>query len=401
MSKSNPTPDYGPATEMVAAMKRLGHEVYEDDAQELNLNIVGVRNTGAKVDEFSCRMVVFWKWKGQWNLRSWPITTYPGSHYLITKLLNPKGAAILVPGQYKGVYALDLHGGRYRALCQRNGAVKVYRDGDRDRVFDLDASTIQTGSYGINIHAPVTLRDGLTAYTAAKVGAASAGCQVFQRVEDFLEFRDLCDRASEFFGNKFTYTLIRDSDLQAPLPHHSAAWLAPALLTTKDVVNAKDVSREGVELIQHFESCLKPVVGGFEAYPDPAHGWAVPTIGWGTIEYPTGAKVKRGDVITQRRADELLLWEIDEKAAGVDKLVTVDLNKDQRAALVSFAYNVGLGNLRSSTLLRKLNAGDFHGAADEFTKWNKAGGQVLRGLTRRRQSERNLFLGKMPFIVPE
>lgn len=159
------------------------------------------------------------------------------------------------------------------------------------------------------------------------------------------------------------------------------------------------VSQRGIECIKHFESCLEPVGNGtFRAYPDPAHGWKVPTIGWGTIQYPNGQKVRQGDVITQERADELLAWEVIEKAEGVRRLVKVPLNSDQFAALVSFAYNVGLGNLGDSTLLKWLNAGSYNKAADQFLKWTRAGGKVLPGLVRRRKSERNLFLGKPDFI---
>lgn len=159
------------------------------------------------------------------------------------------------------------------------------------------------------------------------------------------------------------------------------------------------VSARGIECIKHFESCLEPTGDGrFRAYADPAHGWNVPTIGWGTIAYEDGRKVQRGDVITQERADALLAWEVAEKAAGVSRLVKVRLNSDQFGALVSFAYNVGLGNLGKSTLLKKLNEGDFDRAADEFLKWTRAAGKVLPGLVRRRKSERNLFLGKTPFI---
>ena len=150
--------------------------------------------------------------------------------------------------------------------------------------------------------------------------------------------------------------------------------------------------KKGIELIKHFASCLKPAGNGmFNAYADPAHGWKVPTIGWGTIQYPDGNKVKRGDLITQKRADEFLAWEVEQKAKGVDELVTVCLTEDERGALVSFAYNVGLGNLSKSTLLRKINQGDKPGASREFIKWNKAGGKVLAGLTRRRRAEAKLF----------
>ena len=214
------TENYGTAGPIIRAMQRLGHEVFGledgDDAKDLNLNIVGVRDPMAKVDVFSCRLHVFWKFAGVWKHFDWKITTFPGSRYLVERLLNVRGAAILVPGQYKGIYKLDLHGGRYRALCQRNGSVRVYRDGNRDREFDLEERKIQTGSFGINIHAPVTVRAGMTSYIASRVYAASAGCQVFQSLADFLEFRSLCDRAAKLWGNRFTYTLITEDDL-API----------------------------------------------------------------------------------------------------------------------------------------------------------------------------------------
>lgn len=209
-----PIEDYGVATPLVRAMEKLGHTIFKNGERPFNLNIVGERNTkNPTVDKFGCRIHVFWKWGGQWRLRTWAATTYPGSRYLVEKLLNPKGAAILAEGQYRNIYAMDLHGGRYRALCQRLGSVVVYRDGNRDRKFDLNPSTKMTGMFGINIHAPITVKAGMKTYIANTVYAASAGCQVFQRLQDFLEFRDLCDGAEKEWGNSFTYTLIRDIDV--------------------------------------------------------------------------------------------------------------------------------------------------------------------------------------------
>ena len=100
-------------------MDNLGHTVFTGDKKPFNLNIVGIRNQNAKLDEFGCTMTTFWKFNGEWNFRQWPWTTLPGSTYLQHRLLNRKGCAILVPGQYKSTYALDLHNGKYEALCQR------------------------------------------------------------------------------------------------------------------------------------------------------------------------------------------------------------------------------------------------------------------------------------------
>lgn len=199
--------------DLVSVMERKGFDVFGDSPRDFNLNIVGIRDSGARLDRFSCRLVVFWTFAGETQVRRFTITTLPGSRYLVDKLLSRKGCAILVPGQYRGVYALDMHLGKYEALCQRGGTVRVYRDGDRDRFFDTDPDAIEGGWFGINIHAPVTPRDGLADYVKSKVVGSSAGCQVFERMADFYEFRDLCRNARSHFGNSFTYTLLESKDV--------------------------------------------------------------------------------------------------------------------------------------------------------------------------------------------
>lgn len=164
---------------------------------------------------------------------------------------------------------------------------------------------------------------------------------------------------------------------------------------------AVDIPPQALDIIKHFESCLTPLGDGtYTAYADPGYGWKLPTIGWGTVAYEDGTRVRKGDIITQARADELLAWEVQEKAQAVKKLVKVPLDDNQFSALISFAYNVGVGALEDSTLLKLLNAGAKKDAvAAQFLRWNKSGGKVLNGLTRRRQSEANLFLGKEPYLV--
>lgn len=161
------------------------------------------------------------------------------------------------------------------------------------------------------------------------------------------------------------------------------------------------VSEGAIELIRHFESCKEIRGDGWVyAYADPAHGWNVPTIGWGTTRYPNGSKVKRGDRITKDQAEVFFRFEIAQKAAAVRRLLDgTAVTRDQFGALVSFAYNLGEGNLGKSTLLKRLRAGRVAEAADEFLKWDKAAGKRMDGLTRRRQSERRLFLGVSPAIV--
>lgn len=145
-------------------------------------------------------------------------------------------------------------------------------------------------------------------------------------------------------------------------------------------------SHNGVSLIKQFEGCR------LTAYPDPGTGGAPWTIGYGWTHPVDGKPVRPGMTIDQDTADRLLKTGLLSYENDVLKLVRVKLTQGQFDALVSFAYNVGSRALSTSTLLKKLNAGDIKGAADEFLRWNKAGGKVLNGLTRRREAERALFL---------
>lgn len=143
----------------------------------------------------------------------------------------------------------------------------------------------------------------------------------------------------------------------------------------------------GAHLIKHFESCKQKTAGGFKAYVCPA---GVLSIGWGhtTIR---GRKFTRSTVWTQAVCDQVFMEDMDFFVGQVRRLVKVELTAYQFDAVASFCMNCGQGNLGSSTLLKKINARDFDGAAKEFPKWNKGGGKVLSGLVRRRASESLLF----------
>ena len=145
-------------------------------------------------------------------------------------------------------------------------------------------------------------------------------------------------------------------------------------------------SDKGVALIKQFE--------GFRSKPYlcPA---GVPTIGYGSTYYPDGKKVTlRDNPVTEADATAMLRSMLVRYENGVDRYVQVPITQGQFDALVSFAYNVGLSALKGSTLLRLVNERNFVGAAAQFSRWNKAGGKVLPGLTRRREAERKLFVGQ-------
>lgn len=137
------------------------------------------------------------------------------------------------------------------------------------------------------------------------------------------------------------------------------------------------------ELVKHFEGCK------LTSYVCSAgHN----TIGYGNTFYENGVKVKPGDKITQQRAEELLDVILIKFVQQTNELIKSNVNQNQRDALTDFAYNCGVGNLRNSTLLKKVNANpNDKTIRDEFMKWNKGGGKVLNGLTRRREAEANLY----------
>lgn len=146
------------------------------------------------------------------------------------------------------------------------------------------------------------------------------------------------------------------------------------------------INKATIDLVKQFEGLV------LKAYVDPATGGEPITIGYGTTIYNGIQKVKMGDKITEPQAEAFLQYDINKFAEKVRKLITKNLNDNQFGALVSFAYNVGLGNLTSSTLLRKVNINpNDPSIAGEFGRWNKAAGKVMVGLSRRRFAESSLY----------
>lgn len=142
-------------------------------------------------------------------------------------------------------------------------------------------------------------------------------------------------------------------------------------------------------------------------YPDPAHGWKVPTCCYGHTDAAGDPKyaATKGKRFTEAEASAILLKDLERYEQDVRELVKVPLNENQHGALTSFDYNLGRGNLAKSTLLKKLNKGDYAGAAKEFGKWVNAAGKPLPGLVKRREAERLLFLkpvtGAKPSVQPQ
>ncbi|NNP75577.1 lysozyme [Acinetobacter sp. Ac_3412] len=155
-----------------------------------------------------------------------------------------------------------------------------------------------------------------------------------------------------------------------------------------DALNPKQamtVSSVGINLITSFEDLR------LAAYDDGVGVW---TIGYGTTIYPNGVKVKRGDTCTKAQAMSFFQHDLRRFEVVINQAVKVVVNQNQFDALVSLAYNIGETAFKGSTLVKELNTGNYKAAADQFPKWNRGGGKVLRGLVRRRAAERELFLKK-------
>ena len=186
----------------------LGHKIFTD--YNYDLNLIACRSPSREAGVFDDMFYVIYRMGDRYIQEAYPCTTDAGLYWLY----NPsrvEGTAILVAGQYRGVYKLDMHAGRYLSLCQRNGAVAVYRDNNRDHILDHDPNTIQLGTnFGINIHrasAHSTQENGLT----ENVGRYSAGCVVIQDSGDFDRLIALAKKQRDTLGfDTFSLTLLED-----------------------------------------------------------------------------------------------------------------------------------------------------------------------------------------------
>lgn len=186
------------------AMARKGYAYFRNG--DYNLNIIGIRSDQNRkvTNKFDDYLLVLYYVDKQLNIKVYNITTEPGRYYIQNKLGNPKGTAILVPGQYRGCWQIGKHNGKYDALVQVK-PVAVYRDSNKDMMYDYNKT--DKGLFGINIHRSNPYG------TSATIDNWSAGCQVFANSKDFAEFMELCNEQRKRYGNSFTYTLLDERDL--------------------------------------------------------------------------------------------------------------------------------------------------------------------------------------------
>jgi len=193
--------------EIKCAVESKGHKWFEKG--NYNLNIVGVRNSNTHnkvTNKFDDCITVSYNVDGEEKFHCFAATTDPGK-YWEENIMRKDGVAILVPGQYRSSHKIRKHQGKYEALCQQKD-VKVYRDNNKDGVYDMLAESIQEGIFGINIHKAGSRVNGST-----QIDKWSAGCQVFSKESDFNQLMDLAYKAKDLYGNSFTYTLIESKDV--------------------------------------------------------------------------------------------------------------------------------------------------------------------------------------------
>lgn len=190
-----------------------------------------------------------------------------------------------------------------------------------------------------------------------------------------MDVKPFFDAAREIAGGKLTQDQVNDLNK-----------VVDALTPTS---GTKDLSDFGIDLIRSFEGLRT------QAYLDSVNIW---TIGYGTIKYPSGKRVTKGDVCTEAQAKMYMKNDLKGFVAAINNLVKVPLNQNQFDALVSLTYNIGEGAIAGSTLLKRLNEGNYKEAAAQFDVWNKGKVkgvlQVIPGLTNRRAKERKLFESK-------
>lgn len=195
-------PPPGPLPHVIKEFVAAGHDI--NWRGDYHLNLFGIRSPTKESNSFDDTLGCAYTVDGQWIVHYWPGTCDPGTYYLENPM-NVAGTAVLVADQYKDVWKIDMHAGKYEALCQRAGKVRVYRDSNRDDILDHDPGSIATGYFGINLH-----RSSLSG-ESTQVNKWSAGCQVHATLKGFKEMMRLAHQQVDKTGiDTFSYTLLED-----------------------------------------------------------------------------------------------------------------------------------------------------------------------------------------------
>ena len=310
-------------------------------------------------------------------------TTEPSSHYTYNRI-NSKGAArIEIDVKHEKIWQFGYHGrgnGRHLALLQIGNAVCVRRDHNQD--FARTGDKLDCGYHGINFHCGY---DNPT----TNIGRASAGCQVIRSRKEHAASMEHLKRDYYYTRNnkhRFSYICLDASKV------FSNGTVTPRRERDSDV--SDDLWDIVMKMLVHHE-CGGVVSRYLNAYADPAHGWRVPTIGIGTITYPNGAKVRKGDTITEEQAYIFARDFIEKRLIpNLSKIPSWGImSTNQKASLISFGYNLGAfyGANGFNTISRALREQRWKDVPNAILLYDKAGGRALPGLTKRRKDEAELF----------
>lgn len=188
------------------AMFFQGYPVFDKDHKNYNLNLIGVRSEDSTPNTFNDWFCMLWRFQGNWNLLTFPITTDPGTYWLGSERMGSEnGTAVLKKGHWEKMWKVGRHK-NYKALQQINEVV-VLRDDNQDGKVDTDTEKEQRGIFGINCHRASQWQ------TTKEVGAYSAGCQVFADPQNFLHMLTIAELAAANWGNEFSYTLLDEKDI--------------------------------------------------------------------------------------------------------------------------------------------------------------------------------------------
>lgn len=188
---------------LIEALKSRGYIIYD---RPYELNIVGIRKYFSRAGQFDDIIALFFTQpNGELFFNSYKATVDPGIYYL-KNLWTPKGAAILMEGQYVNAYNIGMHNNKYESIVQKLRPVNIVRDKNKDNILDFDGS-IERGMFGMNIHHASSYK------VLTEIGKYSAGCQVIADIKDWKELMHYAYKHRELYGNKFTYTLINEIDI--------------------------------------------------------------------------------------------------------------------------------------------------------------------------------------------
>ena len=190
---------------VIEASRKKGYTIFEQDDKPFNLNLIAVRSDNAIPNIFNDWFYICWKFKGKWSEFSFPVTCDAGLYWL-NNPMNKLGTAIVKEGQYKGLWKTGLHKSRYFALVQKN-PITIIRDYNKNNVLDYNSGVTEKGLFGINHHR------ANPNWESKKIEKWSAGCIVNPNPKIFEIEMEIFREAAAIWGNSFTFTLLKQSDL--------------------------------------------------------------------------------------------------------------------------------------------------------------------------------------------